>query len=237
MYRMNETNRIDSLVKQCSQFPARVWEIANLLLGIVSLSNDKKGKSILSLRSTSTENRRAIISTQRLTRVWSFTVMLWEICSLFSSCSSAHRVGLLSLHVLTESAGMRTRAPPSPSTLMLSWGWCCSCYSIGCQLLKFIMCVPWMPISPTTTFFLAARIVCVCSGRVELPISASGIYRKHERAKFFLCCCLDKIPGIGKFMSSIRWRDGFKWYSRADKREKFKSIFLGRKCIFAVFAI
>lgn len=68
--------------------------------------------------------------------------------------------------------------------------------------------------------------VCVCSGRVELPISASGIYRKHERAKFLLCC-LDKIPGIGKFMSSIRCCDGFKWYSRADERKKLKSIFFG----------
>lgn len=48
--------------------------------------------------------------------------------------------------------------------------------------------------SPTTTFFLDVCVWGTKGGASAAYLSASGIYRKHERAKFFAAACLDRNP-------------------------------------------
>lgn len=136
-------------------------------------------------------------STQRSTRVWRFTAMLWEICSLFFPLASYHSLLRLVLACSRHWSDMRIAIPPSPTTWMLSWGWCCfATVSVAsCWIIIFFGCQ--FTFSPTTTFSLFFG-----GGASKVP-SVFIFYGKHERAKF-LTMFRDKIPG--KFMSSIQWR-------------------------------
>lgn len=177
MYRMNETNRIDSLVKQCSQFPTRVWEIANLLaLGIVSLSNDKKSKSILSSRRTSTEYRRdyqhsTVDSCLKFHSDAMGNLLTFLITLFCTSCRPA---------LAAYSYGNHRHAHfDSPITFSLH-------AFMGLVLLATVSVASCWNCSLCVDANLPNyNIFAVYGARVELPISASGIYRKHERAKFF----------------------------------------------------
>lgn len=124
--------------------------------------------------------------------------LLTFLSSRFLSLCATTLVGLLSplvWHAYNDS--------PITFESNASMGLVLLCYSISCQLLNYYY-VLWMPIQILPNYNILSAAVF---SEVELRKCLRYLFfcAKHERAKFFLTMFRDKIPGKGKFMSSIRW--------------------------------